>query len=116
MDVDDAGERGGVLPPLDLGDLGRLPDELLDPVPVHRKGLLLLPPGSGPQQLRGPDRLLLAVGDDAQKTALPHHAAHGGKRPRGRVVHIEQAGAGGRRPDDPAEQLAGQPEVVDERR
>lgn len=68
------------------------------------------------EQVGGAQRHLLPFGDHAEETPVPHDGHHAGQGPRRFRADVEQGGAAGRRPDDPAVQHPVERHVVDEAR
>ena len=79
--------------------------------------VLLLPHAAGPQRRERPERVLLALGDDAEERAVPDDGDDAGHLRRAAVSSTdEQDGAARRRAHDPAVEQPGRAEVVDEPR
>ncbi len=107
------GGRGGFGQDPGLG--GRGGEEGRQIVLIGQCGLLV-PLRVRAQQVGGAQRHLLPFGDHAKEPPVPHDGHDAGQRPRRFRADVEQGGAAGRRPDDPAVEHPVERHVVDEAR
>ena len=109
---------GGASPPVSLSTVssrGRGDEEVAE-LAFRREGVLLGPDAAGAQRGQCAQRVLLALGDDAEEGAVPDDGDHAGDRPGRGVVEGLEDGAPRRRPQDAPVQHAVQAQVVEEPR